>query len=152
MYLRLVENGTTGAGNGPPVDITSGVPIRRGTTNIALGQGFDEVTDEASILVEGVGTASAANSIAFVKIWGWFPDAFGSYKWFPLGTDPMGAGTDADRGKLNGAFAIGEVATTDDRVRFEERFRGFRDCSRLYAEYGALTNVTRVDITLTARG
>lgn len=146
-YLRTVVNGTTGAGNGPPTLITHGVPLRRnapGAVPQAGNQGFPDDVDEVGILVEGVGAAAAANSIAFVKAWGWFDLAFGANKWFPLGS----AATDAARGKLNDGNAIGEVVATDDFIRFSERIRGLGECSRVYTEYGALTNVTRVDITL----
>ena len=155
MFLRLITNGTTGAGNGEPTAETHGVPLRATAgdyTNASstfikgqvAGQGMPEYLDEATILVEGVGTAAAANSIAYVKLWGWFRDAVGTNKWFPLGT----AATDAARGKLNNGTALGEVATGDDIIRHAERVRGLSECQRVYAEYGALTSVTRVDVTL----
>lgn len=144
-YLRVVTNGTTGAGNGAPSSATAGVPLRRGALGQSSDQGLPEDVDECTILVEGVGTGSATNSIAYVKLWGYFEKAVAASsgsKWFPLGT----ATTDADRGKLNEATAIGEVLA--DRINFAERIRGLADATRVYAEYGALTQVTRVDITI----
>lgn len=144
-YLRVLTNGTTGAGNGAPSGATAGVPTKRGAAGLPPDQGLPEDIDEVTFLVEGVGAAAAANSIAYVKLWGYFERAVGASsggKWFPLGTST----TDADRGKLNQATAIGEVIA--DRINLAERIRGLCDCDRVYAEYGALTNTTRVDVTI----
>lgn len=150
MKLTLVSNGTTGGGNGAPTTATQGKPLRRAAEGQTAGEGMPEDIDEVTILVEGVG-AAAANSIAYVKLWGYFPEAVGASsgaKWFPLGT----AALDADRGKINNGAAIGEIAAANDRIYHAERIRGIADCSRIYAEYGGLTNTTRVDITLVSAG
>ena len=143
MKIPLVVNGTTGAGNGKPTTVTQGHAIRRDTA--VLAEGFTDVTDEAEILVEAAVSASTVGSIAYIRIWCWYPEAYSANKWFPVGT-----GSDDNKGKLNGAAALGE--TDADIIRHAERLRGFREGMRIYAEYGALTNITRLDVTMVARG
>lgn len=149
MKVQLVSNGSTGAGNGVPTLVTQGKSIRRGGANLVAGDGFDDLTDEAACLVEAAVTAAAAGTVEFVRLWGWFPDAIGDNKWFPLGD-----GVAADKGKLSplATTAYLLVETGTDIIRHVERIRGLRECSRVYAQYGTLTNITRIDVTLVARG
>jgi hypothetical protein len=157
MYIPLVIDGTTAEGNGAPSGALDGVPIRRGVDGLPTADaGFTDICDEAEILVEAAATADEVGTVDYVRIWLYYPKAWGggdggdpegpAGEWFP-----MGAGTAADKGKLNGLNAeLGE--TEADKIRHAERIRGFRDASRIYAEYGALTEASNVYITLVARG
>ena len=146
MYIPLIRNGSAGAGNGSPSLETDGVPIRRGGAGLTMDQGLSDDANEASILVEADVTASTVGSVAYVRYWAWFPKAYGADKWFPLGS-----GADADKGKLNadGGYSLGETGT--NKIRHTEIVRGFQHATRLYAEYGALTNIVRLDVTAEAR-
>lgn len=143
-FLVLVDNQSTGAGNGAPTLITQGVPFGRGAGGRVVGQGLPDDFDEGILSAEATVTAAAAGSIAFLQLYGWLDKAIAANKWFPLGP----AALDADRGKLNNAVAIGEIAAGDDFIRYAERVRGLRECSRLYLRYGALSNITRLDAIL----
>ena len=145
-HLHLVVNGSTALGNGAPTVITDGVPIFKGQPGLTLEEGFHDYDDEAVLLVEGTVTASATGSIAFVRLWGWFPHFYGANKWAPLGT-----GADTDKGKINEGAAIGEHVSGVDAIRHSEVAQSFRHATRLYAEYGALTDVPRIDVTLEGR-
>lgn len=141
MKLPLVVNGSTGAGNGAPTTESQGVYIRRGH-DASYDKGFADINQDVEILVEGA--TSGSGSIAFVRLWAWYPGAIAANKWFPLGI-----GTDANKGKLNNTAALGETGT--NIIRHAEVLGALRAFTKLYAQYGALTNVTRVDITAIAR-
>jgi hypothetical protein len=141
LNLPLVVNGSTGGGNGAPTLETQGGYIRRGH-DVPYSNGLADVNADAEILVEGA--TSGSGSIAYIRIWGWYPGAIASNKWFPLGI-----GTDANKGKLNNSNALGETGT--NIIRHAEVLGAVRGFTKLYAQYGAITNVTRVDITVISR-
>lgn len=80
---------------------------------------------EASIVVKGVGTGTVTMTL---RLWGYLAVAG---VWVPLGT-----GADADKGKLNGGAAIGEVAT--DVALHAEPVVMVGDFDRLYLEVVAI--------------
>lgn len=144
MKILLLTNESTAGGNGQPTTEGQGEPIKRGAQAIGTntqgpGEGFQDnvLFDECELLVEANGSGATAN-IALLTMWGWFPDAIDANKWFPLGTLNAGAGIDDN--------------ITGNDIRYAERFRGFREATRLYVQYGALTAITRLDVTATMRG
>lgn len=97
--FRLVD-GATGAGVAAPSAATSGVAIEGWSPKLLQTDTFFlAVTDRS-----GTGTLG----FTYAKLWGYIADL---NKWFPVGT-----GADADRGKLNDAAAVGEVAADDLRL------------------------------------
>ncbi len=149
MKLSVLSNASTGAGIAAPTLATDGVPLMRGVENQLVGEGFVEHVDEVEVLVEGAVTGGTAGTIASIRLYGWDPNAFSANKWFPIGGGPAG-----DTGKLNAnatvPFQFAETGT--DIIRHAERVRGLREFTRIYAQYGVLTNVTRLDVTLSSRG
>ena len=149
MRLLVLSNESTGAGTSAPTVITDGVPLQRAVLGQDIGQGFTEDVDEMEALVEAVVSAGTTGTVDYVRLYGWSPDAISANKWFPIGGGPA-----ADTGKLNSdattAYKFEETGT--DIIRHAERIRGLREFTRIYAQYGALTNVTRLDVTLSSRG
>jgi hypothetical protein len=149
MYLNVLLNQSTAGGNSEPTLVTDGVPLWKGMNGQAAGQGFVEGVDELEALVEADVSAGTAGTVGFVKLRGWDPNAVGANKWFPIG-----GGAAADKGKINAdattPFLFAETST--DLIRHAERVRGLRGFTRIHAQYGTLTNITRLDVTLSARG
>ena len=147
MSKVTLFTGTT-TGNSAPALVTDGVAIRRGLA--VANEGFASNVDEGEILVEATITASTVGSIAYVRIWGWFPDAaHATNKWFPLG-----GGAAADKGKINADAATPYVyaETAADIIRHCERIRGIRECTRMYAEVNTPANTATIAVTLSSAG
>ncbi len=73
-------------------------------------------------------TAGSATMTVTTRLWGYFGATAG---WAPMGT-----GTDANKGVLNGAVATAEVDT--DTIRHSEEFQGLGLAARLYLQVTAI--------------
>lgn len=149
MYLNVLLNQSTGGGNSEPTLVTDGVPLWKGMNGQAANQGFAEDIDEFEVLVEGDVSPGTAGTVGYVQFRGWDPNAVRANKWFPIG-----GGAAADKGKINADAATPFVfaETSADLIRHAERIRGLRGFTRIHAQYGTLTNITRLDVTLSSRG
>lgn len=142
MKIKLLNAAT--ATNSPPSGATAGFPLRKGDGQI-LSNGFGEDVNEAVFAL--VSTAGSATMTCTIRLWGYAAD---SAAWHPMGPQPTG-GTDASRGEVNNATAIGEIAS--DVLSYSEVVRGFKHFDRVYAEIVAIggTN-TAVSAWLISRG
>lgn len=149
MYLNVLLNESTGGGNSEPTLATDGVPLRKGMAGQAANQGLADDVDEVEVLVEATVSVGTAGTVGYVRLRGYDPNAAGANKWFPLG-----GGAAADKGKINAdagtPFLFAETST--DLIRHAERVRGLRGFTRIHAQYGTLTNITRLDVTLSSPG
>lgn len=93
-----------------PSAATDGVDLYAGKPGSAEDGWYGHDVDECEVRIYST-AGSGAMSIDYVRMWGYDPS---SARWFPLGT-----GTDADKGKLNGGLPIGETAT--DQICHTER-------------------------------
>ncbi len=94
---------------------------------IALNGSFDRGT------IALKSTAGSGTMDVTLKLWG-YVDALAA--WVPLGTHA----TDANRGRLNGAVAIGEVVANS--LEFAELVDGLSTFSRLYLEIVAINGTS----------
>jgi hypothetical protein len=149
MYLNVLLNQSTGGGNSEPTLVTDGVPLWKNQPGQLPNQGIHEDVDELEVLVEATVAVGTAGTVAYVQLRGWDPNAVGANKWFPIG-----GGAAADKGKINAdagtPFVFAE--TSADLIRHAERLRGIRGFTRIHAQYGTLTNISRLDVTLSSRG
>lgn len=95
--FRLVEGATSDVV--APTTASDGVELPDDLQALQGEKAYVLITDRS-----GTGTLT----IAFAKLWGYLKNPA---KWTPPGT-----GADTDRGKLNDAAAIGEVANDDVRL------------------------------------
>jgi len=146
-----VLNGAVAA-NGAPSAATAGFPLFKSSRDMQFvdptRDGFYDNVDEATLVLKLSGTGTL--TISYLRQWGYFQvtDAgVDASFWAPLGT-----GTDADKGKLNGVtVALGETGT--DIVVHAEKVRGLRDCDRYYLEVGVVGGTpTSIDAWLKTRG
>lgn len=125
MFVKLLTAAT--GTNSPPTVVTDGVPKKGrtpGTTDSGLGE-----SDSAVILVRS--TAGSGTMTVTLRLWGW-SDLTGV--WHPIGTST----TDASRGLLNQATAIGEGPGPADTLRHAELVQGLSAFQRLYCEVTAI--------------
>lgn len=146
--------------NGAPTLITHGVPLFRSSRDMQFINpqldGLYDNCDEAELFLKMTGTGALA--ISYIRAWGWFQVSKGPAvaATVPLGTDasdwaPLGTGTAADKGKLNGAAALAITGT--NLLVHAERLRGLRELMRFYLEVGVVGGtVTTIDAWLIARG
>lgn len=106
-----------------PTLATQGVPVPHVDSAAIAGLGYRERPPlEATLVIKGAGTGVL--TFTGGRLWGYHT---ASAKWYPLGT-----GTDADKGKINGGVALGEVSA-DNLVHAEPvLFLGHFD--RVYLE------------------
>lgn len=158
MQVQIL-NGVTAA-NGPPSGAAAGVPLNRDSRamqfiNTQLDGFYDNIDEVALLLKTAGGTAS---TISFIRAWGYFevskgpagattaPRGVEAADWFPLGI-----GTGANKGKLNGGAALDE--TKAGIILHTEKIRGLREPSRFYLEIGVVAGTpSTIDAWLEARG
>jgi hypothetical protein len=115
LTIRLIEGATAATGN-PPDGASAGA-----TTLLVADPDPDEFFDLRSIAGNFKGAfptpcqvlvynTAGTNvvSVTYVKLWGYNITSGRAF--------PLGAGADADRGKLNNGGTVGEVATDDVRL------------------------------------
>jgi hypothetical protein len=123
MKLQLLD--AVDAANDPPASASAGVEIPAGFPTEAL--------------VVAKSTAGEDTMTTTLKLWGYVGGDVDA--WAPLGT----GSTAADRGKLNGGAAIGEVGS--DLIRHAERIVGLRNFDRVYLE---VTDIGGTDTEISA--
>jgi hypothetical protein len=134
MQIQLLTAVT--AVNGVPSGSSAGKGLRGLPDNLG---GLN--IDEAALAVKS--TAGSGAMSVTLKLWVWH-DVLA--EWMPLGSSTV----DADRGKVNQATAIGEVAT--DKLQHTELVRGLRHFDRIYCEVTAIVGTgTAVSAWLLSR-
>lgn len=111
----------------------SGVPLRA-----VLGK-----TKSAALWIHSVG-ASGVASIAYGRLWGYSNAGPARARKFA----PLGTGTDADKGKINGGDPLGE--TSADQISHVEIVDNLDKLDWIYLELGAFTTAGNVDAWLEA--
>lgn len=90
--------------------------------------------DRGTIVIYGTcGSTTSTSMTVTPRVWG-YVEALD--QWAPLGT----SSTAADRGKLNGASAIGEDAT--NKIRYAELIEGLATFDQLYLECDAVAGAS----------
>lgn len=106
-----------------PTLATDGVPVPHEDGATLKGLGYrDRPPLEASLVLKGSGTGVL--TFTGGRLWGYHT---ASAAWYPIGT-----GTDADKGKINGGTALGE--TSADALRHAEPFLYLGHFDRIYLE------------------
>lgn len=123
VQLRIVDG--TAVDVAAPSAATSGVELPENLQGLQTERAFIAITDRSG---------SGVLSITYAKVWGYIANLG---KWFPLGT-----GVDADRGKLNDAQAIGEVAADD--LRLIEAIGDFAIFDRIAVELNTVAGTNPV--------
>ena len=149
MYVKALTAAATAGGTSAPTLATDGRALRKGCAQLEPTEGFDDQVDECEILVYGTRSGGSAVSVAFVRVWGYEAK---SAMWYPLGE-----GVTDNKGKLNPdatvAFVIDE--TSSGNLRHAERLAGIREFTRVYIQYGAITNTfnaSGLNVLLVNRG
>ncbi len=122
MYVKLLNAAT--ATNSAPSGATAGFSLRQQLADSPSGLGG---SDRAILLVKS--TAGSATMTVTIKMWGYSPL---SAAWHPMGAHA----TDASRGLVNLATAIGEVSA--DNIAHSEIIQGLHGFTRVYAEITAI--------------
>jgi hypothetical protein len=125
MLIKLLNAAT--ATNGVPSGATAGFALRgpKAQYDLQLGEAQDAI-------IVAYSTAGSAVMTVTLKLWGYVAELD---KWFPFGS----ATTDANRGLLNAATAIGELASPGDTLVFSDKApSGFYIFDRLYLEITAI--------------
>lgn len=107
----------------------SGVDMR----DLRRDRGTRAPSDKMSVLVAS--TAGSGTMSATLKMWGFRADVG---FWLPVGSSV----TDANRGVLNAATAIGELAAPGDTLRYSDVIDGMWAFERAYLEVTAITTST----------
>jgi len=158
MQVQIL-NGVTAA-NGQPSGATAGMPLNKSMRDMQFINpqldGFFDNVDEADLVLKTAGGTSS--NISYIRAWGYVelskgaagatsaPRGTEAGDWFPLGT-----GTGANKGKLNGGAALDESKT--GIILHIEKVRGLRECSRFQLEIGVVTGTpSTIDAWLVARG
>lgn len=129
VVVRLAE-GVGAAGQARPTGASDATSVAMSKITAV----FNPDEDQAAIAVYNT-AGSGAVSVPYVRLWGRFDYLVGvvaaDEEWFPTGT-----GTDADKGKINKAAAMGETST--DLVRHAEMLNGALLFDRVGVEVGAV--------------
>lgn len=127
--FRLVD-ALTGASVAAPTASTDGVSWETGAASRNPGMLARE-SERCMIAIYNT-AGSGVLAITYVRLWGYIKDLD---KWFPIGT-----GTDADKGKVNDAVALGEVAA--DTLRHIEVLSDLSVFDKLHAEVSGAAGTT----------
>lgn len=134
MQIKLLAAAT--ATNSAPTLATDGFSLRTNT------DGSVTRSNEALLILKD--TAGSATMTVTIKLW-IYSGVIGA--WAPFGTNT----TDASRGLINEATAIGEVEA--DELQHSELVQGLIHADRVYAEITAIGGTaTAVDLWLISRG
>ena len=117
------------------IDLTSFPgPADDSTIVIASTAGSGTMTVVARLWLLLEGYTSETDPTTLVQVWA-----------------PAGTGTDADKGKLNDAVALGE--TSAEKITHVERLYGLRDAKRAYVQFLSIGGTSpAVQAYLTRRG
>lgn len=142
-WLHIIENDVDGIFAAPTL-ITDGVPLWKNAKGQKYQQGFATNVDEIDIQIKAHRTGGVALVLPAPRVWLWM---YIHSIWVPIGN-----GTAANKGKLNGGLALEE--TTATFVVHGERVRGIREYTRIAVEQAALTAgaTDDYDVMAVARG
>ncbi len=142
-YLQLTM------GTSAPSAATDGNPLRLGASIGKPDQGFTDGQLENLVLYyRATVTAGQTATMSFLRLWVYFEPAGGTADWYPVG--PVPASTDADRGKLNSAVALGEIVT--DKLHLTQVVNLPGGASRVYLQQGTSGGSGYADTAYLAKG
>lgn len=130
-YITLTDY----MGTAEPSGAAAGVALRLGRNPLVSKEGFTVAEMLTGVVLAFRATVTAGQTAGqpFLRPFLYIPTAG---DWFPLGPTLQG-GSDTDRGKLNNAVALGELATGDDKIVYSTIINGLSAGSRFYLQHGA---------------
>jgi len=120
-----------------PTVVTEGKALALGANPGYTNQGFT-IYEPLVLVYRATVNAGQTATMTFLRLWGWsrIHDGGGiadDGDWYPIGSVPT-TGVDSDRGKLNNAVALGEIAT--DKIHLSQIINGLGGFERVYLQEG----------------
>lgn len=133
-------------GTAVPSAATTGNPLRLGASVGLPDQGFtDGQLENVVLFYRATVTAGQTATMSFLRLW--IYTETGTDDWYPVGP---AVSTDADRGKLNNAVALGEILT--DKLNFTQVINLPGGATRVYLQQGTSGGTGYADTAYLVKG